>query len=211
MADKRRTRPYIWATWITKLIAGEDRCWYRAWYKAHHKYEKTPDDPDRAAFFADFTARHDAITTRRAEELRDANYVLKIEDQGAFTLSGKRADLAAKPDIVAIGDGEAIVTDAKAGKRRESDHWQVLIYIFGLGMTYLRGFQIRGEVSYQDDTVPVRALDDFTRDKIVAAINRVAEDIPPVASPSVSECRYCDVAACEFRKRDETGDASRYF
>jgi len=214
MADTLRGRPYIWATWITKLIAGEDRCWYRAWYKAHYKFEKTPDDADRKSFFEEWTARHDEIVRRRVEELKDQGFILKVEDDAKVTVRGKSADLVLKPDIVAmIDEAEALVIDAKAGKRRESDHWQVLLYLFGLTLAgaYLFGFKTRGEVSYPEDNVPVRVLDDYAKKKIVESIAKVADTVQPKASPSERECRFCDVASCEFRKRDESGDATRYF
>jgi len=40
LAD-RRDKPYIWITWLSKLIAGESQCEYASWYKAHFKTAKS--------------------------------------------------------------------------------------------------------------------------------------------------------------------------
>jgi len=216
MADRKRPKGYIWVTWLIKLLAKEDKCWYRGWYKTTHKYEKTPDDEDRTAFFTEWTAKHDKLVNRRADVLKEKGYVIRLEDEGAFKLVGARADLAGKPDIVAIEKDHAIVIDGKSGKRRKSDHWQVLIYLFALPLSWMRGteLKLKGEVEYKDGTVPVRELGDAERNEIVAAIKKVSGEEAPEASPSIGECRYCDIAACTFRSKNSAvpeGDATRFF
>ena len=70
LEDEPRGRAYVWASWITKLLAGESRCWYAVWYKATHKYLKRPDAPDRADFFAEYNRTHDRLVNDRAAELK---------------------------------------------------------------------------------------------------------------------------------------------
>lgn len=217
MAAKRdnslRRRPYCYVTWLTKLLAGENKCWYSTWFKVNHDYAKTPDDPDREAFFADWTARHDALVEAQAEQFKKMGYTLKMEEDAAFFAHGAVADVSGKPDLVAMRDNMAIVVDGKAGKRRKSDHWQVLIYMLLLPITWLQGYKIEGEVLYSDERVPVRALGAAERDAIVNAIKRVSAPEAPPAVPG-TDCRYCDVAACTYRKVYEPptdGDATRLF
>jgi CRISPR/Cas system-associated exonuclease Cas4 (RecB family) len=209
--DTPRKRPYIWVSWLTKLLSGEDKCWWRAWYKAHYKYEKLADDADRADFFREWTAKHDAITQRRAAELKKDGWVTRCEEDAEFKLNGASADVAGKPDLVGLRDGEALVIDAKSGRRRASDHWQVLIYMFALPISWLKGVTIRGEVEYQDGTVLVRALDRPEREAIIQAIKTIGGPDEPARVPSTMECKYCDVAACPDRRQASTGDASRFF
>jgi hypothetical protein len=214
--EPKRPKKYIWVTWITKLISGEDKCWYKAWHKATYKYEKRADDADRADFFAEWQKKHDAITTRRVAELRKQGWVVKVEEEGEFKLAGKNADVSGKPDYVAMKDGVALVGDAKSGKKRESDHWQVLIYAFALPLSWLRGsgLAIEGEVEYQDQRQPVRPLTDAARKNIVEAIQRIAGPAELPAAPSITECKFCDVAKCKYRvesmKRAD-GDATSFF
>ena len=35
----QRQTPYIWVTWLTKLLAGEAQCDWASWFKAHNKYD----------------------------------------------------------------------------------------------------------------------------------------------------------------------------
>jgi hypothetical protein len=210
--EKRRRKPYVWPSWITKLLAGEDQCLWKVWYKVTHHYAKRPDEPGREDFFREYNEKHDAIVRVRAQELRDAGYVVKVEEEGAFKLEGETADVAGKPDIVAIKDREVIVSDAKSGKPRASDHWQVLLYELALVLSWLGpGYDIKGEVQYRARRDEVRPLGDAERKKIVAMIKKVSSKEEPAATPSQYECRYCDVAACPVRYEVPVGDASELF
>lgn len=203
--DKPRRRPYIWPSWITKLLSGENKCWWAAWFKAHHYFEKVKDDfPNRE----EWIRKHDAIRDRRAQEFRDDGYVVKIEDEGSFKLSGEICDVSGKPDIVAMKDGSAIVSDAKAGKRKKGDHWQVRLYQFALPMSWLRDHELTGEVAYADEVVPVAPPSKSEREMIIQGIRIAGGKEEPDTVPSKMECRYCDVAACPMRYQEPVGDAS---
>lgn len=213
MVDKaRRGKPYVWVTWLTKLLAGEYKCWFAAWYKAHFKYEKI-EDPERESFFAKYTAIHDKIVENRVERMRDDGWLVRVEDEGEFRLEGKLGTLAGKPDIVGIRDGIAVAIDGKSGKRRLSDHWQVLIYMLALPLTWLRGHtELHGEVQYRDGAEGVRELGDPERAKISEAMKIVAGPDRPETSPSSFECGRCDIASCPDRhKPNAPGDAKGLF
>lgn len=213
MTDTLRRKPYVWASWITKLIAGEEKCWFKAWYKALHRYEKLLD-PERESFLAQWTKTHDAMTKKRAARMKADDWVVKAEDEGQFTLSGKNADLGGKPDIVGIRDGQALIIDEKSGKRRESDRWQVTIYMFALPLSWLpKDLKVAGEVEYKDGIEQVERLTDARVDRIAQAMKRITDrENPPRAVPSARECERCDVAACTERYVKPTpGDARRFF
>lgn len=204
MEDTKRRRAYIYTTWLTKLLSGEAKCGYAAWYKTNHKYAKTPDDfPDRDAWIA----KHDAITNRREAELIADGWTCRKEDAAEFILNGSAADLAGKPDLVAIKGDEAIVIDAKSGRPKKADHWQVLIYQFALPMTWLKGVKVRGEIERPDYREAVQPLGDKERDAIVMSVRHASGSIAPEAAPGPGECRYCDIANCQFRYKKPAGDA----
>ena len=51
MARLRDGGPYIWATWLTKLLAGEDSCEWSSWFKSQYDsrtWEKAPSNYDLA-------------------------------------------------------------------------------------------------------------------------------------------------------------------
>lgn len=36
-----RNSPYVWVTWLTKILAGEQSCEWASWFKAHYQdFEK---------------------------------------------------------------------------------------------------------------------------------------------------------------------------
>jgi len=208
-----RPSPYIWPTWLTKLLAAEESCWYKSWFKATRNYVKR-EDPSRADFFAEWTKKHDAITNKRVDRMRQDGWAVKVEDEGEFNLRGSAATLAGKPDLVGIRDGAGLVIDAKAGKQRESDHWQVLIYKFALPLSWFpKSMRLDGEVQYKDEAVAVRKLGGAEVEAITDAIKRVsAIETPPDPIPSTFECGRCDVDACKSRvERPAPTDATRFF
>ena len=54
---QRREHPYMWATWLPKLLTGENSCEWTAWFKAHHRnWTRTPSDFNQAQWLLDHTA-----------------------------------------------------------------------------------------------------------------------------------------------------------
>ena len=212
--DVKRGRPYVWVSWLTRLLAGENACVWKAWYKAHYKVPKD-ESPEREAFFAEQTIKHDAIQDVREKELKDAGYTVKREEQGEFKLRGSKGDLAGKPDLVGMNATEALIVEVKSGKQRESDAWQVLIYWFALSLDWLKGsnLRIRGEVAYKGGvTRKVEALTPQSHAKIADLLKLVTGDEEPLRTPGKWDCEYCDIQSCPDRfQAAEAADASGVF
>ena len=184
MADRRKGRPGVWAKALAKFLGGDDRCWYKIWLQSTHwvdKLEKTPEDQARMQGHMD---KHDGIANRRASALRSEGYVVKTEDETTFKVSGKNADLTGKCDVVAMKDGEAIVDDAKGGRPREADHWQVRIYMWALPLTWLQGHKISGGVQYTDNRVDVRPPGREDLALIAEGVRRATTPEAPATTPS---------------------------
>ena len=190
--------PYIYLTWLTKVLAGEAECVYQPWVKAHFKYAKRPDTSFNLAAWS---VEHNALVTKRAEALRQDGYVITLEDQNSFKLLGKTAILAGKPDILAVRDGRWLVVDAKTGQQRHSDFMQVLIYMLALPRVRGEVQDISGEVCYAEYQIPV-ASEELTPDleaRIFALIRTVGAADRPATAPSARGCAWCDVADCKDR------------
>jgi len=205
--SKRFGKPYVWVTWLTRLLAGENVCEYALWYRAHYKYPKTAD----ANFdSAGWTADHTALVQRRARELGG---ILTLEDQNDFKLVGESAVLAGKMDIVAKELGTALVSDAKTGKKHDADFWQVLLYLFAIKFMRVKERRwdlgrVRGEVVYRDGVVLDVNAEDLTPDReasIVRLLKVAGAEHAPEARPSLKECRFCDISTCVYRR---SGDAT---
>ena len=149
-----RVAPYVWVTWISRLLAGDAHCAWAAWFRAHHTYERLPSDFDAARW----TSEHTAMVRGQAEALRQASYAVSVEDQNAFRLQGKLGvTLGGKPDLVAWRNGEVRVVECKTGQPRHSDTIQVMIYMLVLphAQPVWRGRTLSGRVHYHSGPVDI--------------------------------------------------------
>ena len=201
----KRDKPYLYVTWITKLLAGDDKCEWAAWFKANHQdYEKLPRSIDST----EWTGKHSAALNAKVDELRAAGFTVYVEDQNKFTIKGQAANFGGKPDLVAVNGDYVLVIDTKTGKQKDCDIWQVLIYMMVLPMTHsaCMGKLVNGELSYPNDVtleVPAERLNDTTKDLITTMIKRIVGD-EPRRTPSAHECKFCEIAMCPDRVKEET-------
>jgi hypothetical protein len=202
MATPRTGKPYIWVTWLAKLLGG-NQCVYSAWFKAHYKYDKFEE---MASDLAKWNADHNRLMAARKRELEREGWAVTTEAQNSFTLEGASAVVAGKPDIVATREGLVLVVDGKTGREKESDIWQVLFYLFALPKSRpdLKG-ALEGEVQYArgdarltvtpDELTPERMAD------IVHLIKVVAAPKAPAKVPSREECQRCNIGPRDCPQR----------
>lgn len=205
MATTQRRDVYLWVTWITGLLSGDNHCQFAPWFKGHFKYEKTPDRSfDRAAW----SSEHDDLVRRRVAELTADGWLVFVEDQNKFDLRGQVATLAGKADIVATRGQEARVEDCKTGKPRHSDFWQVLTYMLALpvGHPAISKFhRLTGYVVYRDHIITVQP-EEFTpelRAKLIEQVRQSGAAEPPPRVPSARECGFCDIGKADCPQRVE--------
>ena len=113
-----RESPYIWTTWLARLLAGEASCEWASWFRSRYQdWTKPPSDFDQSQWMLD----HTALVNRERASREALGYEVFTEGQNAFRLRGRAATLAGKPDLIAVKNGDAVITDAKTGKitRRE--------------------------------------------------------------------------------------------
>ena len=197
-----RSSTYVWVTWLTRQMAGEESCRWKLWFRANNSYDRIPSDFDLARW----TAEHTQFLQARADELRGQGYAVYLEGQNDFRLRGNNgATLSGKADIVAVKGDDAFVIDCKTGKERTSDKLQVLTYMLALPLsaTHCRGLRLRGEVQYRDAVVgiPASEVDDAFREMVKGAMDVAASDEAPAKTPSASECRFCDVTVRDCPER----------
>lgn len=203
MAEARRS-PFVWVTWITSLLSADDACRWRAWFKAHFKYDKVErlsNDLTR------WKAEHGAMVDAVAADLRASGWTVYLEAQNKFFLNGKSATLSGTPDVVAVRGEQAIVIDCKSGEPRDADFWQVCLYLVALPRTHkaVAGKELSGEVRYRDRARRIAPID-LTADvqaRIFAQLRECGADVEPARVPSARECRFCDIPASECAVRVE--------
>ena len=193
-----RGKPYIFVTWMARLLAGTRSCEWASWFKTQHEgwsWKKTPTDFDLAAW----TMRHAALVTEERDRLEAEGAEVFAEQQNHFRLRGRVATLSGQPDLVSIGDERTTVHDVKTGEPNAADTAQVMLYMWALPLAKprYRDTALEGRVVYADHAVdvPADAIDDDFRAKVVALIERLAAEAAPRKTPSHWECGFCEITA----------------
>jgi hypothetical protein len=202
--DARRGRlPYAWATWLTGLLAGTDRCEWKPWYKAHYRFAKRPRTAD-APNLDEWIRQHDAMVRARVGLLRQEGIGVTVENQNSFQLQGRTLILAGKPDIIASTTPPKVI-DEKSGTPRPADEWQVLLYMWALPRVGKFGLvktsEFEGELEYRAGetiAIPRDRLTPEASERIVTTLQMIGGP-EPKRSPSAEECPFCDILACPDR------------
>ena len=201
---QKREHPYIWATWLPRLLTGENSCEWAAWFKAHYQdWDRVPSDFNQAQWMLN----HTALLNERRANWEIGGHSVEVEGQNGFQLRGRSATLSGKPDIIAYRDDEAVIVDAKTGHESPSHTVQVMIYLYAVPRAFerYRNAKLRGQVTYRDHTtrIPADAVDDQFVQNLGGLIRRLSADEPARRVPSRQECRFCDISAADCTVRIE--------
>src|SRR5579884_3584337 len=142
-----RPEPYVWVSWITKLLAGESSCVWAAWLRAHYQTAKAPNGFDLGTWQMD----HTALLRQSADGYEKEGYTVHTEGQNLFALKGKTGTLSGKPDMVAVKGAEGWIVDAKTGWPKASDRVQVMVYMWAVpkAIPAFAHITFHGKVSYK--------------------------------------------------------------
>ena len=191
-----RSGPYIWATWLARLLVGDASCEWAAWFKAHYKnFERMPGDFDAVAW----QIRHTAMLNEVRDRLEAGGSSVLTENQCRFTLrGGSGAAIGGRPDLVAVSeDNHATIYDIKTGRQRPYDAAQVMIYMYALPyVNRYRGMSFEGRVAYADGgeiEIAASAVNDSFRADLHTLIRRITAADAPRRRPSAFECKMCDI------------------
>jgi hypothetical protein len=203
--------PFVYVTWLTKLLAGDDACVWASWFRSHFKFDKVERGFDLAAW----KGMHTEMVTARRAELEADGWMVTVEDQNHFRLKGASALLSGKPDLVATKGQDVLVVDCKSGQPRDADFFQVLVYLFALPLVWAQHYPERftagplrwcGEVAYRTHRRTI-AAEECSRDqvaRITTLVRTLGADTPPPRVPSARECGFCDVSKHDCPARVDT-------
>ena len=130
MANKKPF-PYVWATYLPKIMTGEDVCEWKPQFKTHH-YANSYPKVETGFDLAKWQLEHTDLLRREFDNLTPIWTSVTMENQNSFKLGkeGKNtAILAGKPDIIAVTGTSGLVVDVKAASKSVSHQIQVLIYM----------------------------------------------------------------------------------
>src|SRR5437660_5168050 len=168
MATKRDA-VFVWITWLSRVMAGEQNCEWASWFKAHYEnYDKAPSDFDTVKWNVEHTRqlRRLRLERRKLGErvfLQGEN-AIRLTLPSGVVLAGKPdlitlpsgAVVADKPDLITPPDGppaalrlwRPTIYDVKTGRARCSDRIQVMLYMhLGEGRQLHRVRALRRNIS----------------------------------------------------------------
>ena len=201
-----RESPYVWVSWLTKLMVGDNSCEWATWFKAHYQgYEKVPGDFDLDAWQMAHTADLDDLRVK----LEADGLAVFTENQNSFRLRGSSATLAGTPDLISLVGRTGTIYDVKTGRRRASDSAQVMVYMWAIPrvLSQYKGVAFDGKVVYRGHVVniPAVAVDERFIDNLTQLIRRVGSLEPARKVPSPSECGFCDITKGDCADRAVDG------
>lgn len=197
-----RDNIYVWITWLSKVMAGEQSCEWASWFKAHHTYEKLPSDFDVAAWSID----HTRCLRELHIERKKVGEIVTIESQNSLKFTTKSGiTIAGKPDLVAVANPAVTVYDVKTGQPRKSDSIQVMLYMHLIPLVIPRhsGIKLAGCVVYNDSrlNIPPEAVDSGFIENFHYFLEIIGGTESPLRVPGESECRFCDIPHHECSER----------
>ena len=209
MAELRSNGPYIWVTWLPRLLVGEDSCEWASWFKA--RYEGWSWDRIPSTFnLTEWQMNH----TSRVNEVRDAleekGLTVFTENQNGFVLRGRSAALGGRPDLITRSGPRGTILDIKKAQPSAAHDVQVMIYMYGIprALPQYQGVVFDGRVVYDDHEVEIAAaaIDDKFVDNLARLIGRISSSTPARKVPSVRECNRCPIphAECPEREAEST-------
>jgi len=213
---KPRTEPYVWVTWLSRLMAGDVRCQWAPWFKTHYTgYVRAPSDFQLAAWTAEHTQLLDELVKERSALgegiYREVQNEFQARRPSGLIISGK-------PDLITIDQGgHCTVYDAKTGKPRQSDIIQVMLYMMFLpyASPLYEGKDLSGCLVYKDGSrsdIPHNSIDDAFQKNVTYFLDILESTSPPKRTPHSIECDFCDItnADCPDRKEAEELDSTDY-
>ena len=202
----RRDKPYIWTTWITKLLSGDNSCEWAAQFKSLHEsksYSKASTGFDSAKW----QIEHTDLLNRIRTNLETEGQTIYTENQNYFNLHGKSATLSGKPDLVTINGNNGIIIDAKTGEESASHMIQLLIYMYALpkALPQYGSIKFEGKIIYSNNEVfiPSDAVNNSFTEKLVVLIKRITSETPANKIPSSQECKFCNITSSDCAERIE--------
>jgi hypothetical protein len=199
---------YIWVTWLAKLLGGE-QCVWKVWFLSRYRHAKQAEK--NAEQLAEWNREHNQMMRERKALLEEEGWSVQTERD--FKLEGQTAIIAGKEDLVATMPGHMLIVDGKTGRRRDSDFWQVLIYLYArlhAPVKHDDRIRLAGEVFYkQGKPIDVRVADVQRHEPaLIQMVQAIASPTPPSRNPSRYECERCSIRRedCPDRYQAETSD-----
>jgi hypothetical protein len=193
-----RNEPFIWATWLAKVMVGRASCEWQYWFQTHHRLlAKQPSTFDSVGW----QIGHTRLLSEVRREIGASGLRTNIEFGIEFRLPGIAAKIAGKADCLVVDGSDVMVYDCKTGHPHATDRVQVMIYMYGLS-TYpqFAAARIRGTVIYRDDRVEIPQLPETFATDLTYFAGLLAAGEEPERQPG-DDCAFCNIALVDCSDR----------
>ena len=196
MANPRKS-PYIWVTWLAKVMSGDVTCHWQSWFQSHNQLtEKQSGDFDSAGW----VMSHTKMLTELKESLIEEGYNPLIEHSLRYHIPNSRIEVAGKSDCIIEKEDEVIVYDCKTGKESDTHQVQVMLYMYILSKIKFPEKQIIGIVKYRDKEIEVSKLPEDFEENFNFFVNILSSPKPPMKNPG-DDCRFCSITENDCPER----------
>ena len=194
MPRLRSDGPCFWATWLTRLLSGEDSCDWAAWFRARYEdgsWRQMPSDLDRVGWQMAHTA---AVIAARARW------------EAWATLCTPRIELFRPERGIGQPGRPARPHRPQAGiarhHRREDREGpppvvQVMLYMYAVlrCIEEHRGVAFRGQGAHPAVVVdiPAEAVDGEFAGRLSLLLRKLGDSQPARRVPGPMECAYCPI------------------
>lgn len=191
----QRERPFVWLTWLSRLMTGERTCLWASWFRAHYEgYERLPIDFNEAVW----KVRHTALLTDVATQLEQEGQIVTMQEQNRFRCERASGTVVVGvPDLIAMP--RATVYECKTGQPRVSDQVQVMLvmYLLPLCRPEYETTRFDGCVAYRTSRVliPAIAIDAEFAGSVERMLDILESHAPARRVPSATECGFCEITA----------------
>lgn len=179
-----REIPFLWPSWLAKLISGSDQCEWKFWIKSHYKF----DEKSSEFSLTTWAIKHNQLVKARRNAMEKLGYEIFTEGQNSFKFEGDGFVVSGKPDLIAVNCEEnvAIIEDIKSGKPRPEHAVQD------------SDLDLYGTVVYKDGIKDIDITSDMIDEELKAAMwDTVRLVIGSEENchrvPSHYECQFCEV------------------
>jgi predicted RecB family nuclease len=190
----KRDFPYVWVTWVAKLMSAEDMCEWAYWFRSNHvnnSYGKVPADFDAVRW----QMIHTGLVNKTRSRYESEGYEVSIRNQNLVKLKGESAILSGIPDIVAVDGDQYVVIDVKTGQPSSTHLIQVMIYMYAVSKSrhQARTGTLMGKVVYDDHEIdiPHSAVDEEFVSRLSKVVLGFSKRDEPRRTPSKRECGFC--------------------
>ena len=147
---QRREHPYIWVTWLPRLLTGEKSCEWAIWFKAHYQdWTRTPSEFNQT----EWMLNHTSLLNEQKTQWEARGQDVYVEGQNSFRLRGQSATLAGRPDLIVVRNDDTLVIDDQSWPGAASQHYvQIMIYMYALprALSQYQHAKLAGEVDLSD-------------------------------------------------------------